>query len=226
MPVSTRSKKSDEEREIEPEANGDKMAEETEEPTIKDLFMAFKKGNADTQKKLENIELSIATNQKTLQDYIVNNDDMVRKAEASYKKISGKLERAEKQIEEDRRKANIIIDGLKENKDVHPSVQVTAVLEEIGVKLKPECILTASRLGAVTAGKSRRPRNILVKFVSPFWKQEIFRNIHKSKDSENWNGVHIQDDLPQELIEQRRELRCLAAFRDTMPSSQRCIGAK
>ena len=141
MPVSTRSKKSDEEREIEPEANVDKMVEETEEPTIKDLFMAFKKGNA------ENIELSIATNQKTLQDYIVNNDDMVRdlqtrvkkledtvtslettvntlsddltelrKAEASNKKISSKLERAEKQIEEDRRKANIIIDGLKKKK--------------------------------------------------------------------------------------------------------------
>ena len=218
------------------------MAEE-KEPTLKDLFIALKKGNAETQKKLENIEILVATNQKTLQDYIKSNDEQVKglqtrvkkledtvtsleatvntlsgnimeliKAEANNKKILIKLEKAEKQIEEDRRKANIIIDGLKESKKEHPSAQVTSLLEEIGVKMKPECILTASRLGPVTDRNSRRPRNILVEFASPFWKQEIFWNIHKSKDSDKWNGIHIQDDLSQEIIEQRRELRCLAAL--------------
>ena len=95
---------------------------------------------------------------------------------------------------------------------MHPKKQVTDLLNEIGVKLPAEAIVTASRLGSVTKGKSRRPRNILVKFNSTFWKQELFKNISKAKENEKWNGVHVQDDLPQEVLEQRRELRCLAAL--------------
>ena len=71
--------------------------------------------------------------------------------------------------------------------------------------------MTASRLGAISEN-SRRPRNNLVRFVSPFWKQEVFRNISKAKDSNKWTGIHVQDDLSQEVIEQRRDLRCLAAL--------------
>ena len=117
-----------------------------------------------------------------------------------------------KQQDKDKRKANIIIEGLTEVKTEHPRQQVAKLLQEIGVNVPMESMLTISRLGPVTSTNSRRPRHILVKFVSPFWKQEVFRNINKAKDSQKWSGVHVQDDLPQEIIEQRRDLRCLTAL--------------
>ena len=40
----------------------------------------------------------------------------------------------------------------------------------------------------------------------------MFRNISKAEDNAKWAGVHRQDDLPQDVIEQRRDLRCLAAL--------------
>ena len=71
--------------------------------------------------------------------------------------------------------------------------------------------MTASRLSPVNAA-SRCPRHILIRFTSPFWKQEVFRNISKAKDCPKWAGAHVQDDLPQEVIEQQRDVRCLAAL--------------
>ena len=55
--------------------------------------------------------------------------------------------KAGKQIDEDRRKANIIIEGLQESKSDHPRKQVGELLSEIGVNVPQESILTASRLG-------------------------------------------------------------------------------
>ena len=244
MPVTTRSKFPDEDKEIGLDKKTDAMTEETvAELTLKDLLAAFNKGNAETQQRLINIETSITANQKTVVDYINKNDELVKglqtkvntleatvtnlettvttlsdevselkKSEKANKKINIKLEKAEKQMDEDRRKSNLIIDGLQENKNEHPAQQVINLMKKIDVTLKPENILTASRLGPLTAQKSRRPRNVILKLSAPCWKQEIFKNIHKAKDSEEWKGIHIQDDLPPEIIEQRRELRCLAAL--------------
>ena len=47
--------------------------------------------------------------------------------------------------------------------------------------------------------------------MSPFLKQEIFKNINKAKDNVKWMGVHVQDDLPPEIFEQRRDLRAALA---------------
>ena len=105
----------------------------------------------------------------------------------------------------------MIIEGLKESKTDHPRQQTMDLLAGIGVNITAENVVTASRLGPVNPA-SRRPRHILIRFMSPFWKQEVLKNISKAKDSNKWLGVHVQDDLPPEIIEQRRDLRCLAAL--------------
>ena len=188
------------------------MTDESE-PTIADLMKAFRKGNTDTQKKLESIEKSINANQKTFEDYIKSNDKTgkklqgkltkledtvktledtvntlsdnvvkLRKENETYTKKFDDLSKAGMQMDEDKRKANLIIEGLKENKNKHPRKQAMDLLEEIGVNIPAESILTASRLGPVNPN-SRRPRHILLRFISPFWKQEVFRNTSKAKDS-------------------------------------------
>ena len=241
MPVQTRSRDPSE-TETHTSDTKDAMAE-SKEPTMAELLAEFKKGNAETQTKLTSIETSIAANQKTIADYITQNDQVVntlqgkvskleetvaslettvnemsdeletmRTQTIEQKSIMEKLERAGKQMDEDRRRPNIIVEGLKEDKTSNSRQQVTALLAGIGVNVPADSMVTVSRLGPDTNSKSRRPRHILVKFNSPFWKQEIFKNINKAKDIELWAGVHIQDDLPQETLEERRDLRCLAAL--------------
>ena len=237
MPVSKRSQNTSQFTPTDLNQTEAAMTEE-KEPRLSDLMQAVKKGIGETQSKLKSIEDSIAANQKVVEDYIKSNDKVVkelqgkveklestvqtleaivttlsddmenlRKAnEATTKKIE-ELGKAGKQQDEDKRKANLIIEGLKKDKNDQPRQQVKGLLAEIGVTIRMESILTASRLGPVNVN-SRRPRHVLVRFISPFWKQEVFRNISKAKDNANWAGVHMQDDLPQDVIEQRRLADC------------------
>ena len=242
MPVITRSQDPAENVTPETDRHEEAMSKQ-KEPTLAELLAEMREGNLETQAKLTSIETSIATNQKVVEDYIKQNDEIVQGLQGkvdrlkatvntsegtvynlsdeieklkrnahTQKKITEQLQRAGKQAEEERRRPNVILEGVPEDKNIHPRKQVSDLLSEIGVKPSPECIVTASRLGAVPKGKSRRPRYILVKFSTPFWKQEIFRNINKAKDNEKWCGVHVQDDLPPEILEHRRDLRCLAAL--------------
>ena len=136
---------------------------------------------------------------------LTENMDKLKKVNQSTTRKIEELGKVGKQ-QEDKRKANLIFEELKENKK-----QVTDLFVEIGVNVPTESIGTASRLGLVKAN-SRHPRHILVCFVSPFWKQEVFQNMSKAKNSPKKVCVHSQDNLHQEVIDQPRDLRCLAAL--------------
>ena len=163
------------------------------------------------QGRVSTLEVTVTTLETTINSMSTEIETLKTQAKEQ-RSVNERMEKAEKQSDEDRRRPNLIIEGLTEDKNTHPRQQISALLADIGVTIPPESILTVSRLGPVTKLNSRRPRNILVKFNSLYWKQEIFKNIIKSKDSEKWKGVHIQDDLPQEVLEQRRDMRCLAAL--------------
>ena len=42
-------------------------------------------------------------------------------------------------------------------------------------------------------------------------KYEIYKHVNHLKDNETWKKVYISDDVPQEVAEQRKILRTLAA---------------
>ena len=128
-----------------------------------------------------------------------------------YKTTMQKLEKNDKLREDEKRRANIIIEGLKKDAKLHPRQQVGALLKDIGVTIPQENIPTVTRLGPI-GGKGKKPRPILVKFSSYFYKQEVFKNISKLHKQEKWRGTFVQDDLPQEEIAQHRDLRCLSAL--------------
>ena len=164
----------------------------------------IKKNDESVQKlqgkvsKLEETVGTLETTVNTLSDEVNN----LRQQAIKQKMVTDRFENNEKRMEEDKRRPNIIIEGLAEDKNKHPRQQVSELLAGIGVNVTAESMLTVSRLGPVTKNTSRRPRHILVKFSSPYWKQEIFKNISKAKDIEIWERVHIQDDLPQEVLEE------------------------
>ena len=40
--------------------------------------------------------------------------------------------------------------------------------------------------------------------------------IHLLKGKAKWTKVHVQDDLPKETLNQRRDIRCIASLARTM----------
>ena len=56
-----------------------------------------------------------------------------------------------------------------------------------------------------------RPRPILVKLSAPSVKYDIYKHVKNLKGNDDWKRVFVSDDLPREVAEERKILRCLAA---------------
>ena len=68
------------------------------------------------------------------------------------------------------------------------------------------------RLGPGGKAKESRPRPILVKFVNVNKKHELYKHVKNLSQDEKWKTIRIQDDLPLEIQNERKEMRCLAAL--------------
>ena len=51
-----------------------------------------------------------------------------------------------------------------------------------------------------------------MKFANVNTKHELYKNIKKLGESRKWKQVYVQDDLPYEVQQERKEMRCLAAL--------------
>ena len=192
--------------------------------TLKDnkkLFKEHMAKNDETVNKLRDELNDAKTDLSTLQNTVTGLEGAVNELTEEIKTVQQdmklhktnmqKLQKNGKVREDEKRKTNIIIEGLKEDAKLHPRQQVGSLLKDIGVTIPQENIPTVTRLGPI-GGKGKKPRPILVKFSSNYYKQEVFKNIAKLQNQDKWRGTFIQDDLPQEEIAQRRDLRCLPAL--------------
>ena len=84
------------------------------------------------------------------------------------------------------------------------------MLKDLGVEFSEADIKSAYRLGPVN-DRATRPRSIKVQFTSNQFKYEIFKNVQKLKDKENWKGVHLSDAISSEEQDKRRDMRCIYA---------------
>ena len=126
--------------------------------------------------------------------------------------IKEQLEKANNDQILERKKQNLIIEGLPESSDVNAKDAVNALLKSICVNFQAQ-ILTAFRLGTVNKQTTRpRPRPILVKLATQANKFDIYKNVKKLKDTDNTKKVYIKDDLPSDIARQRQDMRCLAAL--------------
>ena len=112
---------------------------------------------------------------------------------------------------EEVKKANIIIDGISEETETSLLATVTQMLTDIGVNIQQGNILTAFRLGSVKKVNKPRPRPILVKLSTQSIKFDIYKHVKNLRDSDKWKRIFISDDLPREIADERKTLRCLAA---------------
>ena len=114
-------------------------------------------------------------------------------------------------MKEEKKRSDIIIDGIPEDQQESLERTVTQLLTDIGVNPQPGQIVTAFRLGTVKQVNKPKLCPILVKLSSPNVKFHIYKHVKNLKDNDKWTRVFISDDLPREVAEERKILRCLAA---------------
>ena len=112
---------------------------------VEDYIKSNDKVVKELQGKVEKLESTVQTLEAIVTTLSDDMENLRKVNEATTKKIE-ELGKAGKQQDEDKQKANLIIEGLKEDKNDQPRQQVKGLLAEIGVTVRMESILTASRL--------------------------------------------------------------------------------
>ena len=134
------------------------------------------------------------------------------------------LEAKIEQLEREKRKNTLVIEGVEEIDDEDVAATVENVFKEVGVTFTTQvCIniyrrgkkptLTAEANKPAADGKQRlRLRPIVVVFLRQTEKSEFFRNIRNLKGNDEWRNVFFNDDLTELQANEQRDLRALAAY--------------
>ena len=126
-------------------------------------------------------------------------------------KVFQKVEMRLNAEEEEAKRCMVLLEGIPERTKLKPREIAANLLNELEINFVESDIRAAYRLGQLQ-DKQKRGRTIKVKLSASYIKQEIYKNINKLKGNRSWEGVIISDVLSQQEQEQRRDLRCLAAF--------------
>ena len=185
--------------------------------TVKETNTTLENFMEKTEKEIDELKNKSDTVNKRVDDLeeaMTDISDRLTEAENKVKhqeKVIDVLAKKNRQMEEEKKRQNIIIDGIKEDPNKHPRQQVSELLADIDTNIKADDIMAVLRLGSGKT-KTTRPRPILVKFANVNVKHELYKNIQKLGDSDKWKHVYVQDDLTSEVQQERKEMRCLAAL--------------
>ena len=114
-------------------------------------------------------------------------------------------------LDNDKRRSNLIIHGVKEKDSPPPRQVANDLFTELGVPFGEGDCDYIYRIGPSQQGNDR-PRPILIQLTKLRHKGEVFRNVHKLKDKAKWAPVHISEDLTDENSRKQRDLKAIAAL--------------
>ena len=118
----------------------------------------------------------------------------------------GNLKKQLKLLQNERRERTLVIDGLPDSGSENVRTAVNSLLEDLTVSFTSNEVDSVYRMGRYVEG-AQTPRPVMLKLATMTHKQkEIFRNIHLLKGKEKWTRTHIQDGLPVEALNQRRDI--------------------
>ena len=186
------------------------------------LLKEYIKTNDEALNKVTNKVGTLENNHKAMNDTVKGIEnrltgvtdelDQIHKTVNDQQKLLDMLHKKDQDQEVEKKRANIIIEGVKEDEKENTRQTVIKLLSDIGVNNVNENVVTAFRLGTVNKTHARpRPRPILVKLSQQGFKYDVYKNVKHLKDLDEGKKIFIKDDLPQEISKQRQELRCLAA---------------
>ena len=186
--------------------------------TVKDNGNTMKAYMEKTNKAIDDLKKdNVELNQKvkTLEDTMTVVSDQLTEAENKLKEHDQHIQvllKKNKIIEDERRRSNIIIEGLKEEQHTQPKQQILEMLSDIGADIEADDMTVVTRLGPGGRTKTSRPRPVLVKFTNTNKKHELYKHVKNLGQNDKWKMIRIQDDLPLEVQNERKEMRCLAAL--------------
>ena len=198
----------------------------TSGPAIKpaDLQTILDKIDVSTKQLTESIDASsertekIAEEQKRTKEVTDGLKTQVRVQGVRLSDVEDKIE----QLERDKRRSTLIIEGVHEVEGESVSEIVDGIFKDVGVSYTTRACVNIFRRGArVTDGRQQTasrqaarsgPRPIVVVFLRQTEKRELFGNLKNLKGQDKWNKVYFNDDWTEAQAIEQRDLRALAAY--------------
>ena len=129
------------------------------------------------------------------------------------------LENRIEQLERDKRRSSLVIDGVKKRDDEDVAEIVEAVFADAGVEFNTRVCINIYRHGKVNnrrrdqeGAAQQRPRPIIVVFLRHTEKAKFFVNLKNLKGKEAWKDVYFNDDLTELQQIEQRDIRSLLAY--------------
>ena len=157
------------------------------------------------QERLEAAEAAIDEGKKERKQMAVDYSRLAYKAEKDARRL--------RQIDEGRKRKNIIIEGVPERAGETPRKVALDLMVDIGAATAGERIGidSAYRIGRYRAD-AKKSRNIMIRFKDMETKIKLFQQVAKMKNIIRWKDVYVSDDLTPEQQDERKDLRCLTAI--------------
>ena len=162
--------------------------------------------NSNT-KQITTLDERVKTAEKFINDQAALNRDLVNELRACKKEMNTIKEKQDK-AEKERRKRNMIIHGVPENKDRHPRTIIQELLMDLKTSVNIEDCEAVFRMGPVPRNpKSVRP--IMVTLNKSSDKGKIYTKVINLKGLEKWRGTTIADDLSPDQLKDKRDLQAI-----------------
>ena len=155
------------------------------------------------EEKIEKSNEKIENLSKKLDDNKVKWDNQ--------KLVFMEMEEKIEQLEKEKRKKTILIEGVKEQAQNTPENIIINLFRDIGLERGIGDVDSFYRRGRLNEANDR-PRPIVITFVRLTDKILLFRNLHKLKNNKDWRNIYVNDDLTERQLSEIRDLKALNAL--------------
>ena len=115
------------------------------------------------------------------------------------------------QLEREKRRKTILIEGVKESPENTSENVITDLFRDIGLDRGLGDIDTFYRRGRLLEN-TQRLRPIVVSFLRLSDKHLVFKNLYKLKDNKDWKFIYVNDDLTEKQLSELRDLKVINAL--------------
>ena len=134
------------------------------------------------------------------------------------------LEDKIEQLERERRRSTLVIDGLPEKAGENLTEVVTKIFADLELNFDRSAYSAVFRRGRVQSDNEgnkvegeriARHRPLVIIFKSAAEKGAVYRNLKNLKGKEEWSRIYFNDDLTETQASEQRDIRALVAFAKT-----------
>ena len=124
-----------------------------------------------------------------------------------FKELEDKIE----QLEREKRKKTILIEGVKESQGNTAENVIIYLFRDVGIDRGIADIDTLYRRGKYSE-TNPRPRPIVVTFIRLSDKILLFRNLHKLKNNQDWKKIYVNEDMTEKQMSEVWDLKAVNAL--------------